>query len=119
MNELEEMWAICDAVSAANNGLPDSLLKEAFLKVLETHVSQHMNNWTRQHLQGLLKCVDFYSALQFHFRIWKVEVQSEKSTQRETKFCAASARYSPPPQVSPSLLPKILMLLRSLEAPIE
>ncbi|KAH7729600.1 spliced leader protein [Aphelenchoides avenae] len=85
VNELEEMWAICDAVSAANNGLPDSLLKEAFLKVLETHVSQHMNNWTRQHLQGLLK-------------IWKVEVQSEKSTQRETKFCAASARYSPPPQ---------------------
>ncbi|KAI1715460.1 spliced leader protein [Ditylenchus destructor] len=83
VNGLIDMYAICDAISAAHSGLPDTLLKDAFLVVLESHHSKNFNNWVRQHLESLL-------------RMWKTEVQSEKVTERETKFVAVGATYSPP-----------------------
>lgn len=55
VNGLIDMYAICDAISAAHSGLPDTLLKDAFLVVLESHHSKNFNNWVRQHLESLLR----------------------------------------------------------------
>uniref|UniRef100_A0A915EHD6 Uncharacterized protein n=1 Tax=Ditylenchus dipsaci TaxID=166011 RepID=A0A915EHD6_9BILA len=88
LSDKEEMWAVCDAISAAHSGLPDSLLKEAFLHLLQGHLNKtpkqkHSNSYLRIHLEGLL-------------RIWNLEVKSDKPTDRATKFIAAPAAYSPP-----------------------
>lgn len=84
IDSLEEMWSYCDAISAAHSGLPDSLLKEAFIIVLEGnygHAPKH--TWMRQHLEHLI-------------RMWKKEMLNERSFSRPTKFVSASATYSPP-----------------------
>lgn len=81
---VEDVWTICDAISASHGGLPDSLLKEAFLLVVQSNLHQHgANVWIRQHLQKLL-------------REWKKEVQSTKSFNRPTKFVAAATDIHPP-----------------------
>ncbi|KAL3082903.1 hypothetical protein niasHS_010705 [Heterodera schachtii] len=86
LGELEnsiDMWAICDAISAAHSGLPDSLLREAFLLVLEGSYAFAQNNpWMRKHIDQLT-------------RIWKREMLSEKSTNRPTKFVSSSAEIEP------------------------
>lgn len=55
MDELNDLWQICDAVSAAHSGLADSLLKEAFLLVLQWHIQQTTQPYVRIHLQNLIR----------------------------------------------------------------
>uniref|UniRef100_A0A1I8AYI6 Bromo domain-containing protein n=1 Tax=Meloidogyne hapla TaxID=6305 RepID=A0A1I8AYI6_MELHA len=77
LETLEDLWEICDAISAERGGLPDSLLKEAFNIVLDSYYNGAQNNsWQRQQIDKLL-------------RIWKVEMLKIKSTPRSTKFVAA------------------------------
>jgi len=82
LSTLEDMWEICDAISAAYSGLPDSLLKEAFLIVLESQYHRAQNNsWYRIQLDRLIKS-------------WKK--QANKLKTRETKFISSTAEFSPP-----------------------
>ena len=56
LNSIDEMWQICDAISAAHAGLPDSLLKEALLFMLESQRQMAENNsWYRGQLDRLLR----------------------------------------------------------------
>lgn len=82
---IKEMWEICDAISAAHSGLPDSLLKEAYLIVLENQHKISNNLWLRDHLDRLIK-------------MWKRELNSGKTSKRETKFISATSESveSPP-----------------------
>uniref|UniRef100_A0A183BKN9 PHD-type domain-containing protein n=1 Tax=Globodera pallida TaxID=36090 RepID=A0A183BKN9_GLOPA len=83
-----DMWAICDAISAAHSGLPDSLLREAFLLVLDgSYAFAQNNSWIRGHLDTLS-------------RVWKREMTNEKCTNRPTKFVSSSADISSPKSAS-------------------
>uniref|UniRef100_A0A914HBV7 Uncharacterized protein n=1 Tax=Globodera rostochiensis TaxID=31243 RepID=A0A914HBV7_GLORO len=83
-----DMWAICDAISAAHSGLPDSLLRAAFLLVLDGSYSYAQNNsWIRGHLDTLS-------------RVWKREMMNEKCSNRPTKFVSSSADISSPKSAS-------------------
>ncbi|KAF7639894.1 hypothetical protein Mgra_00000815 [Meloidogyne graminicola] len=74
-----DLWQICDAISAEHGGLPDSLLKEALLIVLESyHNKAKYNSWQRQDAEKLI-------------RIWKTEMLKGKSTFRPSKFVSAPA----------------------------
>jgi hypothetical protein len=56
LTSAQGLWEICDALSAAHSGLPDSLLKDAMLNLLENQYQIFgKNHWIRQHLDGLIK----------------------------------------------------------------
>ncbi|MFH4976323.1 hypothetical protein AB6A40_003032 [Gnathostoma spinigerum] len=84
LSTVEDLWSLCDRVSAHYNGLPDTLLLSAMLKVLELHQKfESPCSWLRRHVDGLIK-------------LWKKEVQKGKSTPRPTAVIMASAEYVPP-----------------------
>ncbi|VIO87492.1 Uncharacterized protein BM_BM5770 [Brugia malayi] len=82
LNELNELWKLCDEVSQLHRGIPDSLLKIALLNVLERHQQTLPTHWMRQHVDNLI-------------RIWKKEVQNTKGVQRSTSYMMSAAPYIP------------------------
>ncbi|VDM28283.1 unnamed protein product [Toxocara canis] len=88
LNEVGDLWRLCDEVSHQMKGLPDSMLKPALLNVLERHQKTLPSHWMRQHVDDLIK-------------IWKREVQSAKSAPRSTAFMMSSVAYSPPRRTCP------------------
>lgn len=55
LNELNELWKLCDEVSQLHRGIPDSLLKVALLNVLERHQRTLSTHWMRQHVDNLIR----------------------------------------------------------------
>uniref|UniRef100_A0A915BI55 RRM domain-containing protein n=2 Tax=Parascaris univalens TaxID=6257 RepID=A0A915BI55_PARUN len=88
LNELGELWKLCDNVSRQRKGIPDSMLKPALLNVLERHQRTLPGHWLRQHVDDLIK-------------MWKREIQNTKSSHRPTAYIMSAAPYSPPRRVSP------------------
>ncbi|EJW84449.1 hypothetical protein WUBG_04637 [Wuchereria bancrofti] len=82
LNELNELWKLCDEVSQLHRGIPDSLLKIALLNVLERHQRTLPTHWMRQHVDNLI-------------RIWKKEVQNTKGVHRSTSYVMSAAPYIP------------------------
>ncbi|EFO23588.1 spliced leader protein [Loa loa] len=82
LNELNELWKLCDEVSQLHRGIPDSLLKIALLNVLERHQRSLPTHWMRQHVDNLI-------------RIWKKEVQNTRGVQRSTSYIMSAAPYIP------------------------
>uniref|UniRef100_A0A8R1XUS1 RRM domain-containing protein n=1 Tax=Onchocerca volvulus TaxID=6282 RepID=A0A8R1XUS1_ONCVO len=82
LNELNELWKLCDEVSQLHRGIPDSLLKVALLNVLERHQRTLPTHWMRQHVDDLI-------------RIWKKEVQNTKGVHRSTSYTMCAAPYIP------------------------
>ncbi|TMS33434.1 hypothetical protein L596_001176 [Steinernema carpocapsae] len=76
------LWSLCDDVSRTFGGLPDSLLKETLLKVLEKHRGGTGHKCTMDHLDGLIKG-------------WKVVVSAEKNVFREGMVSASAPKYTP------------------------
>uniref|UniRef100_A0A915PQI4 RRM domain-containing protein n=1 Tax=Setaria digitata TaxID=48799 RepID=A0A915PQI4_9BILA len=82
LNELSELWKLCDEVSQQHRGIPDSLLKIALLNVLERHQRTLPTHWMRQHVDDLI-------------RLWKKELQNTKGIQRSTSYTMCAAPYIP------------------------
>ncbi|KAK0406831.1 hypothetical protein QR680_018835 [Steinernema hermaphroditum] len=82
LNEVEDLWKLCDEVSKAFGGLPDSLLKEALMEVLEQHHDAATTPWMRSHIETLVK-------------LWKKIVTSEKHVVREGMIESSAPVYVP------------------------
>ncbi|CAD6194672.1 unnamed protein product [Caenorhabditis auriculariae] len=89
INEREELYTLCDAVSAQFQGLPDSLLKPVMLTSLQRHLAATETHWMRDHLETLI-------------RMWKAEVMSEEFFDRRTIVRMETVDYKPVPFIENS-----------------
>lgn len=82
INEKDELYELCDTVSAEYNGVPDSILKPAMGTVLQRHLNRTEMHWMRDHIEGLL-------------RMWKAEVVNEQVYARPTFVPMETNNYQP------------------------
>ncbi|EFP07881.1 CRE-SNA-2 protein [Caenorhabditis remanei] len=82
INEKEELYELCDTVSAEYNGVPDSILKPAMGTVLQRHLNRTEMHWMRDHIEGLL-------------RMWKMEIMNEQIYERSTFVPMETVNYQP------------------------
>uniref|UniRef100_A0A0N5ATG6 RRM domain-containing protein n=1 Tax=Syphacia muris TaxID=451379 RepID=A0A0N5ATG6_9BILA len=83
LNGVSELWKVCDDVSCEHGGIPDSLLKQALLIVLENHRNSNDGSWWKKSLDTLIQS-------------WKKEVENTKSAPRESAVSMKAPTYSPP-----------------------
>lgn len=82
INEKDEIYELCDTVSAEYNGVPDSILKPAMGNVLQRHLNRTEMHWMRDHIEGLL-------------RMWKAEIMNEQVYERSTFVPMETNNYQP------------------------
>ncbi|CAI2349985.1 unnamed protein product [Caenorhabditis sp. 36 PRJEB53466] len=82
INEKDEIYELCDAVSALYNGVPDSILKPAMGAVLQKHLNRTEMHWMREHIESLL-------------RTWKTEILREQPYPRPSFVAMEAPVYQP------------------------
>ncbi|CAL2039599.1 unnamed protein product [Caenorhabditis brenneri] len=82
INEKDELYELCDTVSAEYNGVPDSILKPAMGTALQRHLNRTEMHWMRDHIEGLL-------------RMWKAEMVNEQIYERSTFVPMETNNYQP------------------------